>query len=96
LDQLENWPKLLFNFKSSRNLDSLPAVQSHGLPSNISHMKFLSQLVHRKGDATIFVNIQLAAMSLHRILARRMDVSFSFADELQNLVTPQGGPSNIL
>ena len=95
MDQLENWPKLLFNFKSSRNLDSLPTVQSGGPPSNISHLKFLSQLVHRKGDATIFVNIQLAAMSLHRILARRMDVSFSISDELQNLVTPQEGPLNI-
>jgi hypothetical protein len=59
-------------------------------------MKFLSQLVHRKGDATIFVNIQLAAMSLHRILDRRTDISFSFADELQDLATPQEGPSNIL
>jgi hypothetical protein len=96
LDQLENWPKLLFNFKSSCNLDSQPIVQSHGPPSNISHMKILSQLVHRKEDATIFVNIQLAAMSLHRILAQRMDVSFSFSDELQNLITLQGGPSNIL
>jgi hypothetical protein len=96
LDLLENWPKLLFNFKSSRHLDSLPTVQGLGPPSNIRHMKFLSQLVRRRGDATIFVNIQLAAMSLHRILARRTDVSFSVGDELQNLVTPQEGPLNLL
>jgi hypothetical protein len=90
---LENWPKLLFNFKSSCNLDSLslPAVRSQGPPSNISHIKFLSQLVRRKGDATIFVNIQLAAMNLHWILAGRMDI----ADEHQNLITAHGGSLNI-
>jgi hypothetical protein len=96
LDQLENWPKLLFKFRSYRNLDSTPEVQSRGTPSNISHMKTLSQLVHRKGDATIFVNIQLAAMSLHQILDKRTDITFSFADGLQNLVTLQEGPSTIL
>ena len=94
MDQLENWPKLLFNFNSSRNLDSLHAVQNRGPPSNISHMKLLSQLVHRKGDATIFVNIQLAAMNLHRILARW--TNFNATEELQNLVTPQERPLNML
>lgn len=87
---------MLFNFKSSRDLDSLSPVQSRGPPSNISHMKFLSQLVHHKGDATILVNIQLAAMSLHRILARRMDISLTIAEEIQNLVIPQEGSLNIL
>jgi hypothetical protein len=94
LDQLENWPKLLVNFKSSPSHDSrtTPAVQSHSPPANIRHMKLLSQLVDRKSDATIFINIQLAAMRLHQILAKRTDVSFSSVDELLNLVTPQEDP----
>jgi hypothetical protein len=59
-------------------------------------MKFLSQLIHRKGEATIFINIQLAAMSLHQILARRTDVSPSVGDEHQNLVALQESSLNLL
>ncbi|KAF8805474.1 hypothetical protein BYT27DRAFT_7258195 [Phlegmacium glaucopus] len=68
LERLHNWPELLTKFQLTATLDPMATTQSDGVASNAKHMKVLSNLVRHKASTRVFINIQLAVITLHRMV----------------------------
>lgn len=68
-DQLQNWPPLLSAFlKAAGSSDIGTNICISGSASHSRHIKVLQNLIACKGAVNGLINVQLAVISLHRLL----------------------------
>ncbi|KAF8812613.1 hypothetical protein BYT27DRAFT_7207620, partial [Phlegmacium glaucopus] len=67
-NHLHTWPSLLTTFRHAIGLSNISVIQSGEVSSAHRHVAILRNLVAHKGASSAFVNIQLAVISLHRLL----------------------------